>query len=238
MLLIDDIQFLAGKEATQEEFFHTFNTLHASKKQIILTSDRPPKDIPTLQDRLSTRFAWGLIADIQPPELETRLAILRDKLETFDLLVSDEILHYIATQIPNNIRELEGALNKITAYASLLQTEITLSIASNIIKDMVGSSSERPLTVSKIQQIASRYFNIEIQDLTGKKRTKELAFQRQVCMYLSRELTDLSLPKIGQHFGNRDHSTVMHACDKIKANIEEDSEIKNIVSQLIFQLKS
>ena len=217
VLLVDDIQFLAGKETTQEEFFHTFNELHNHHKQIVLTSDRPPRDIPTLQDRLKTRFAWGLIADIQPPELETRIAILRQRVETNNIMVPDEILHYIATQIPSNVRELEGALNRIFAYSSLLNTEITLSIASNVIKDMVGIKQERPVTASLIQRHICRYFDIHSDDLSSKKRTRELAYARQIAMYLVRELTNMSLPKIGETFGNRDHSTVMHACDKIKA---------------------
>lgn len=238
ILLIDDIQFLAGKEATQEEFFHTFNSLHSSNKQIVFTSDRPPKDIPTLQERLSTRFAWGLIADIQPPELETRIAILKNKAELKDIYIADEVLHYIATQIPMNIRELEGGLNKIIAYASLLNTEITLSMASNIIRDMVKGKEEQPITVNQIQRKTAQYFSITVDDIVGKKRTKDLAFYRQICMYLSRELTSLSLPKIGEHFGNRDHSTIMHACDKIKLSMENDQELKSNITQLINVLKN
>ena len=238
VFLIDDVQFLAGKEATQEEFFHTFNELHASNKQIVLTSDRPPKDIPTLQDRLKTRFSWGLIADIQAPELETRIAILRKKIDDQNTHISDEIIHYISTQIPSNIRELEGALNKITAYKTLLNREISLSDASSIIRDMVQSNQEAPLTISKIKKHCSKYFNIPLDELVGKKRTKELVLSRQIAIYLCRELTDLSLPKIGENFGGRDHSTIMHACDKIKLELNHNSEIKQSVNNLIDILKS
>ena len=237
VFLIDDIQFLAGKEATQEEFFHTFNELYSNTKQIVMTSDRPPKDIPTLQERLRTRFGWGLIADIQPPELETRIAILRKKVEQSSVPISNEVLHYIATQIPTNVRELEGALNRISAYSSLLDTEITLSVASSVIKDMVGSHRERPLTVSLIKRFVSDFFSIPFDHLSAKTRTKDLAYARQIAMYLSRELTNMSLPKIGEHFGNRDHTTVMHACDKIKTLISSDSDTKNIINTLITNIK-
>ncbi len=238
VLIIDDIQFLAGKEATQEEFFHTFNELHGNEKQIILSSDRPPKDIPTLQDRLKTRFACGLIADIQPPEFETRIAILRRKMEDLNLGINDEVLHFISTQIPSNVRELEGALTRIAAYASLMDTEITLSIASNVIKDMVSDQVEKPLTIKQIKQHVSDFFNISESDLSSKTRTKEIAFARQIAMYLSRELTSISLPKIGENFGNRDHSTVMHACDKIKTLLENDQETKNNVNHLLSTITS
>ncbi|MBT5855963.1 chromosomal replication initiator protein DnaA [bacterium] len=238
VLMVDDIQFIAGKEATQEEFFHTFNELHSNGKQIVFTSDRPPKDIPTLQERLRTRFGWGLIADIQPPELETRIAILRKKVEVNGLLISDEILHYVATQIPSNIRELEGALTRIAAHSSLLDTEITLSMASNVIQDLVGMHHEKPLTIGTIKRKAADYFSIPLTELTSKTRTKEVAYARQVAMYLSRELTNVSLPKIGENFGGRDHSTVMHACDKIKSLMESDMETRGIVQSLITSIRS
>ena len=227
VLIIDDIQFLAGKEATQEEFFHTFNELHGNDKQVILSSDRPPKDIPTLQDRLKTRFSCGLIADIQPPEFETRIAILRSKMEDLNLTINDEILHYISTQIPSNVRELEGALTQKHMH------EITLSIASNVIKDMVSEKSEKPLTIKQIKSHVSEFFNVSEADLASKTRTKEIAHARQVAMYLSRELTTISLPKIGENFGNRDHTTVMHAYDKIKKLLDNDSETKNAINQLL-----
>lgn len=238
VLLIDDIQFLAGKEQTQEEFFHTFNELHGQNKQIVIASDRPPKEIPTLELRLRTRFEWGLIADIQPPEFETRIAILRKKIEENQLLISDDILHYIATQIPTNVREMEGALTRIVAYASLLDTEVTLAIASNVIQDMVGVKNETPLTISFIKRKVCEYFNISDDRLVSKERTKELAYARQIAMYLARELTNVSLPKIGENFSNRDHSTVMHACDKIKSLIASDADTKSIVTVLLSNIKN
>lgn len=237
-LFVDDIQFLAGKEQTQEEFFHTFNDLYNQSKQIILTSDRPPKEIPTLEDRLRTRFEWGLIADIQAPELETRIAILRKKIEINHFTISDEILHFIATQLPTNVREMEGALTRIVAYASLLNTEVTLSIASNVIRDMVGIKREKPLTISMIQREIASYFNISTDDLCSKNRAKEYVYPRQIAMYLCRELTPLSLPKIGESFGNRDHSTVMHACDKVKSSLNIDEELKNTITILISNIKT
>lgn len=238
VLIVDDIQFLAGKEQTQEEFFHTFNDLHGNNKQIILSSDRPPKEIPTLEIRLRTRFEWGLIADIQPPEFETRIAILRKKRELNDFNVSDEILHFIATQIPHNVREMEGALTRIMAYASLLKAEVSLSMASNVIKDMIGAKDEKPLTISYIKRKVCDYFNISTSDLISKNRTRELAYARQIAMYLCRELTNVSLPRIGENFGNRDHSTVMHACDKIKTMLNLDHETKSIINILIANIKN
>ncbi len=238
VLLVDDIQFLAGKEQTQEEFFHTFNELHGRNKQIILTSDRPPKEIPTLEERLRTRFEWGLIADIQPPEFETRIAILRKKIELNNLTVSDEILHFIATQIPTNVREMEGALTRIVAYASLLNTEVTLSIASDVIKDMVGVKREKPLTIAQIKRKVSDYFQISDSDLCSKSRIKDVTFARQVAMYLARELTNVSLPKIGESFGNRDHTTVMHACDKIKVMMKQDDQTKSVVNLLVANVRT
>ncbi len=238
VLLVDDIQFLAGKEQTQEEFFHTFNDLHSNNKQIVLTSDRPPKEIPTLEVRLRTRFEWGLIADIQPPELETRIAILRKKNELNQFDISDEILHYIATQIPSNVREMEGALTRVVAYASLLNTEVTLSIASNVIRDIVGIKQEKPLSINHIKRKVCDYFSISNTELCSKDRTKDVAFARQVAMYLARELTNVSLPKIGENFGNRDHSTVMHACDKIKSMLQSDSQTMSVVNVLISNIKN
>jgi chromosomal replication initiator protein len=237
VLIVDDIQFLAGKEQTQEEFFHTFNDLHSNNKQIIVASDRPPKEIPTLEVRLRTRFEWGLIADIQPPEFETRIAILRKKIEMNNLVVSDDILHYIATQIPTNVREMEGALTRIIAYAALLNTEVTLSIASNVIKDMISLNKEKPLTISFIKRKICDYFNISHSDLISKGRFKDIVYARQIAMYLARELTNVSLPKIGENFGNRDHTTVMHACDKIKGLLTSDLDTKNIVHVLISNIK-
>lgn len=238
VLIVDDIQFLAKKEQTQEEFFHTFNDLYNRDKQIILTSDRPPKEIPTLGDRLRTRFEWGLIADIQAPELETRIAILRKKMELNQYHISDEILHFIASQIPTNVREMEGALTRIVAYASLLDTEVTLSIASNVVKDMVGIKQEKPLTIAHIQNKVSDYFNISTSDICSKMRTKEVVYARQIAMYITREITNNSLPKIGEQFGNRDHTTVLHAWDKIKQLIKTDTETKTIITVLVDTIKS
>lgn len=238
VLLIDDIQFLAGKEQTQEEFFHTFNDLHANNKQIVISSDRPPKEIPTLELRLRTRFEWGLIADIQPPEFETRIAILRKKSEDNQFDISDDILHFIATQIPTNVREMEGALTRIVAYASLLNTDVTLSIASNVIQDMVGTQREAPMSISHIKRKVCDYFNITEEELCSKVRTKEVAFARQIAMYLTRELTNISLPKIGEAFGKRDHSTVMHACDRIRTRMISDPETHNIIKILMSNIKN
>jgi len=238
VLLIDDIQFLAGKEQTQEEFFHTFNELHGQNRQIVIASDRTPKEIPTLEDRLRTRFEWGLIADIQPPEFETRIAILRKKVEISNLVISDEVLHFIATQIPTNVREMEGALTRILAYASLLNTEVTLSIASNVVQDIVGTRRDTPISISSIKRKVCHYFQITEVELCSKNRTKELAFARQIGMYLARELTNVSLPKIGENFGKRDHSTVMHACDKIKTMINTDLDTKSVVQVLLSHIKN
>jgi chromosomal replication initiator protein len=237
VLLIDDIQFLAGKESTQEEFFHTFNELHGQNKQIVITSDCPPNEIPTLQDRLKTRFSWGLTADIQPPELETRIAILRTKMDENKTKVSDEVLHYVASQIPNNVRELEGALNRITAYANLLDSEIDIAVASKIIKDLINEQHKKPLTIPQIKRLVSTKLDISIEDLSSKSRTKNIALARQIAMYLSREVTNVSLLKIGDNFGNRDHTTVMHAIDKIKQLITSDETIKSIVDDLTHQIQ-
>lgn len=237
VLLVDDVQFLAGKVQTQEEFFHTFNDLYNFNKQIILTSDRPPKDIPTLEDRLRTRFEWGLISDIQAPDFETRIAILQLKSEQKDYNISNEILHFIATQIPTNVREMEGALTRIFAYASLLNTEVTLNIASTVIRDIVGIKQGKPLTISSIQRKVCDYFKLTPVELISKSRTKEIANARQICMYLTRELTSMSLPKIGESFGKRDHSTVMHACDKIKEKIKTDPDTKQLINILISNIK-
>ncbi len=238
VLIVDDVQFLSGKVQTQEEFFHTFNDLHQHQKQIILTSDRPPKEIPTLETRLRTRFEWGLLADIQAPELETRIAILRKKIEDNHMTISDDILQFIAAQIPTNVREMEGALTRISAYASLLDTEVTLSIAANVIRDMVGIKQEKPLTIATIQRETCNYFNLATSDLISKSRSKDISYARQIAIYISRELTKLSLPKIGSQFGNRDHTTVMYACDKIKELIKTDSETQQIVNLLITTIKS
>ena len=214
VLLIDDIQFLAGKESTQEEFFHTFNTLHEESKQIIISSDRPPKEIPTLEDRLRSRFEWGLITDITPPDLETRIAILRKKAKADGLDIPNEVMLYIANQIDTNIRELEGALIRVVAYSSLINKDINADLAAEALKDIVPSSKPRVITIQDIQKVVGEHFNIKLDDFKAKKRTKSIAFPRQIAMYLSRELTDFSLPKIGEEFGGRDHTTVIHAHEK------------------------
>ena len=237
VLLIDDIQFIAGKERTQEEFFHTFNALHDANKQIILSSDRPPKEIPTLEDRLRSRFEWGLIADIQVPDFETRMAILKKKADVEKLNVANEVMVYIATKIKSNIRELEGALIRIVAYSSLTNKEITVDLASEALKDIISKKQGKNITIGIIQDIVASYFNLRIEDLKSQRRTRNVAYPRQIAMYLSRELTDLSLPKIGEEFGGRDHTTVIHAHDKIVKDIQVNEEIKSKIEKIILDLK-
>ncbi len=238
VLLIDDIQFLAGKERTQEEFFHTFNTLYEANKQIIISSDRPPKSIPTLEDRLRSRFEWGLITDIQPPDYETRIAILRKKAQLEGLEVPDDAIAYIADKIQSNIRELEGALIRVIAYASLTKSSITAEMAANVLKDILPPSKPKPITIKLIQETVANHYKIRVEDLKAKKRTRAIAFPRQIAMYLCRELTDMSLPKIGDEFGGRDHTTVLHACDKINAEMQQDLELQNTVNQIIKKIKN
>ena len=232
VLLIDDIPFIAGKERTEEEFFHTFNYLHQSDKQIIITSDRPPKDIPSIQERLRSRFEWGLSADVQAPDLETRIAILYKKLEPEFTMVPKDVIYFIASQIPENIRELEGALIKIIAYASLINQQITITLAKDVIKDIVKDKTKKPISLSKIKKIVSEYYDIELEALSQKIRTKEIAHARQVAMFLARDLTNFSLPKIGESFGNRDHTTVMHACDKIRSELSKNADLRSDLNQI------
>lgn len=232
ILLVDDIQFLAGKERTQEEFFHTFNSLHEANKQIVISSDRPPKEIPTLEERLRSRFEWGLSTDIQPPDLETRIAILRKKASSESILIPDEVLQFIAIQIPFNVRELEGALIRLTAYSSLTEKDVSIDLAEEVIKDIVSPKRDKPITINLIKKAVSDYFQIKYDELSAKVRTKDIALARQIAMYLSRELTSTSLPRIGENFGGRDHTTVMHACDKIKELISSNQEIRDIVVKL------
>lgn len=232
VLLIDDIQFIAGKERTQEEFFHTFNALYEANHQIIISSDRPPKDIPTLEDRLRSRFEWGLLADIQPPDLETRIAILKKKADMENIHVSNDILLFIAQQIQSNIRELEGALVKIIAYASLNDREIDLDVAGDVLKDIIKDNQPQKITIERIQKIVGSYFNIKPEEFKAKKRNRAISYPRQIAMYLCRELTDLSLPKIGEEFGGRDHTTVIHACEKIMEDMENQPEIKLTINEL------
>lgn len=238
ILLVDDIQFLAGKERTQEEFFHTFNALYEANKQIIISSDRPPKEIPTLEDRLRSRFEWGLLADIQPPDLETRVAILRKKAQLENFIIPDDVLLFIATKIKSNIRELEGALLRVIAYASLHQKEINLDLTMEALKEVLSSDRPKNISIPLIQKIVAQYFNLRIEEFKARRRTRNVAFARQIAMYLSRELTDASLPKIGEEFGGRDHTTVIHAYEKIKEEIETDEELKNTVNEIIKLLQS
>ena len=238
VLLIDDIQFIAGKERTQEEFFHTFNALHDSNKQIILSSDRPPKEIPTLEDRLRSRFEWGLISDIQPPDFETRIAILKKKADVENLNIPNEVMVYIATKIKSNIRELEGALIRIVAYSSLTNKEISVDLASEALKDIISSKHAKQITIELIQDVVSSYFNLRIEDFKSQRRTRNVAFPRQIAMYLCRKLTDMSLPKIGEEFGGRDHTTVIHAYEKVSENLKTDESLQETVSELTKKLNT
>lgn len=237
VLLIDDIQFLAGKESTQEEFFHTFNTLHEESKQIVISSDRPPKEIPTLEDRLRSRFEWGLITDITPPDLETRIAILRKKAKAEGLDIPNEVMLYIANQIDSNIRELEGALIRVVAYSSLINKDINADLAAEALKDIIPSSKPKVITIHEIQRIVGEYFSVKLEDFAAKKRTKSVAFPRQIAMYLSRELTDFSLPKIGEEFGGRDHTTVIHAHEKISKMLQTDAQFQKQLKEINDMLK-
>jgi chromosomal replication initiator protein len=237
VLLVDDIQFLAGKEATQEEFFHTFNALHESSRQIVLSSDRPPKDIPTLAERLRSRFEWGLIADIQAPDFETRAAILRRKARAERLDVPAEVLHYIAGRFDSNIRELEGALLRVVHQASLSSAGLTLATAERALSD-ISSPGRRPVSVERVISCVSDFYDLIPADLLAKKRTKSVAFARQVAMYLSRELTDCSLPVIGRAFGGRDHSTVLHACTRIRDQIVRDQGLAALITQLAGKVRT
>ena len=237
ILLIDDIQFIAGKEGTQEEFFHTFNALHEANKQIIISSDRPPKEIPTLEDRLRSRFEMGLITDIQAPDFETRIAILRKKAQMESIDVPNEVTTYIAKNIKSNIRELEGALTRVVAYSSLTNRSISFDLATEALKDIITSSKTEEITVNRIKEKVSNVFNIKMEDFNSKKRTRSIAYPRQIAMYISRELTDLSLPKIGEEFGGRDHTTVIHAHDKISKDIQENEDVKAKIDKIISELK-
>ena len=237
VLLVDDIQFLENKERTQEEFFHTFNTLYNANKQIVISSDRPPKQLTTLEDRLRSRFEWGLITDIQPPELETRIAILRKKAAQDKLNAPDDVLEYIASKISTNIRELEGALIRVTAFASLNRQVVDLSLAEIVLKDLIPNELTPEITGATIMAQTAAYFSLTLDDLCGTSRSRVLVNARQIAMYLCRELTDLSLPKIGQTFGGRDHTTVMHADRKIRQLMAERRSIYNQVTELTNRIK-
>lgn len=233
VLMIDDIQFIEKKDSTQEELFHTFNALYESNKQIVLSSDRPPKEIKSIDKRLQTRFEWGLPVDIQPPDFETRVAILKNKAEMEDIEVNDDLLEIfsvIADKITTNIRELEGALNRVIAHANLMNKPLTRDTAREVLTD-VFDTSNREVDATLIKNTVCTHFGISVQDVDSAKRTKNLAHPRQIAMYLCRELTDLSLPKIGENFGNRDHTTVMHACEKISKQMKTDESLRKLISE-------
>jgi chromosomal replication initiator protein len=237
VLLIDDIQFIAGKPSTQEEFFHTFNALHEAGKQIILTSDRPPKEIPTLEDRLRSRFEWGLIADVQAPDYETRVAILRKKAELERMSVPNDVTEFIAQHFQSNIRELEGALVRVVAYATLTRVPISAELARGVLRDILPKNRPQPVTIAEIQKTVAERFGIRTEEMKAQRRTKGVAFPRQVAMYLSRELTDSSLPRIGEEFGGRDHTTVIHACERVREEMAKDQHLWATVQSLIQHFK-
>jgi len=237
ILLIDDVHFIAGKESTQEEFFHTFNALYEAHKQIVVSSDRSPKEISSLEKRLVSRFGWGLVTDIQVPDFETRTAILKKKQGRESIVVPDEVIYFLAEKISSNIRELEGALIRVVAYTKLIGKKITLDVAKDVLKDMI-IEEQKKITIDLIQKRVAEYFNVNISDMKVKKRTRALAYPRQVAMYLCRRLTDHSFPEVGEHFGGRDHTTVIHACDKLEKDIEAGKDIKRIIEVLIREIRA
>ena len=232
VLLIDDVQFIIGKESTQEEFFHTFNTLQASNKQIILSSDRPPKDMEILEDRIRSRFEWGLLADIQPPDYETRMAILRKKEELDGYNIDDKIIEYIATNVKSNIRELEGSLNKIIAYANLEKREINMELAEKVLKDIISPNQQRIVTPEFIITTVAEHFDLTSEEITGSKRSSKVVLPRQIAMFLCREMTNVPLKGIGKYLGNRDHTTIMHGIEKIEKELQTSDSLQNTVSIL------
>jgi chromosomal replication initiator protein len=232
VLLIDDIQFIGGKERTQEEFFHTFNALYEASKQIIISSDRTPKEITTLEDRLRSRFEWGLTADIQSPDLETRIAILKKKAQQENLYISNEVLAFIADKVVSNIRELEGALNRVIAYSSLTETDISIELSTEALKEIISASNNKIINSTHIIEAVSRYFDLRPDEFKSKKRNRNISFPRQIAMYLCRDLTDLSLPKIGNEFGGRDHTTVIHGIEKITEEVQTNPETRRAVDEL------
>ncbi|NLJ72133.1 MAG: chromosomal replication initiator protein DnaA [Syntrophomonadaceae bacterium] len=232
VLLIDDIQFLAGKERTQEEFFHTFNTLYDANKQLVISSDRPPRNIPTLEDRLRSRFEWGLITDIQIPDLETRIAILRKKAQLDNLNIPFDVIDYIANYIDSNIRELEGALIRFAAFATVNDMPLNLATANEALKDILPPPRPKTITIETIQKTVCEYYDVQMNELLSKKRHKQIVFPRQIAMYLCRNLTDASYPQIGDQFGGRDHTTILHAYEKIDKQIKEDEELKIAIGEL------
>lgn len=236
LLLVDDIQFVAGKEQTQEEFFHTFNALYEANKQLVISSDRPPRDIPTLEDRLRSRFEWGLITDIQPPDFETRLAILRKKAQLENFNVPNDVMSYIADYIQSNIRELEGALIRIVAYANISNQPVTLELAEQTLKDVLALGNTRIITMQAIKETVAEYFGLKEEELISKRRTRHLVFPRQIAMFLCREMTPSSFPQIGEEFGGRDHTTALHAYEKISSDIQHDRSLLKIVTEIAKKL--
>jgi chromosomal replication initiator protein len=238
LLLIDDVQFFEHKERIQEEFFHTFNSLYEAGSQICMSSDRPPREIATLEERLRSRFEWGLITDIQPPDLETRIAILRKKVKTDGIHVSDaQVLTFIASRVSTNIRELEGALTRVVAFSSLTGRAMSVDLAQDVLKDVFPQGEAAQVSIRRIQELVSERFGLSLNELCGDKRSQNIVYPRQVAMYLSRELTDSSLPKIGKEFGGRDHTTVIHATSKIARLIREDRSVYNLVQELTARVK-
>ena len=237
VLLIDDIQFIAGKESNQEEFFHTFNTLYDAHKQIVVSSDRPPKEIQALEERLVSRFEWGLVTDIQPPDFETRMAILKKKSEKDSIQLPDDVYYFLAEKIKSNIRELEGALVRVVAYAKLIGREISVEMVKDVLKDMIREG-EKKITIEMIQKKVCEYFDIKPSDMKAKKRSRGIAYPRQIAMYLASQLTDYSLPEIGEYFGGRDHTTVMHARDKIQADLKAKKGLGDLVDRVTENIRS
>ena len=233
VLLIDDIQFIIGKESTQEEFFHTFNTLHEAKKQIIISSDKPPKDMETLEERLRSRFEWGLTADIQSPDYETRMAILKKRAELDELNIDDDVMQYVANNIQSNIRELEGALNKICAYSALERKPINVELAEEALKDLITPEGHKEITPELIMNTVAEHYNISISDMVSKKKSQEIAYPRQIAMYLCRKLTEASLQSVGNMLGKRDHTTIIHGAEKIENDLAKNPSLKNTIEVII-----
>ena len=232
VLMVDDIQFIAGRESTQQEFFNTFNELHNDNKQIILTSDKPPKDIQRLEERLCSRFEWGLVADIQRPDVDTRVAILREKTVQDNIEVPDEVLQLIAGKIDSNIRELEGCLTRLVAYSTLVKEPITVDLCERALKEIFDSKRHKQITSELIMQTVSDYYGLSMEDMTGPTRKREITVPRQIAMYLTREMTGMSLPQIGNVFGGRDHTTVLHSCKTVEANMTANTDIKAVVEDI------
>ncbi|MBI3252437.1 MAG: chromosomal replication initiator protein DnaA [Candidatus Omnitrophica bacterium] len=235
-LLIDDIHFIAGKESTMQEFFHTFNTLYDAHKQIVVSSDKPPKDISNLEERLVSRFEWGLVTDIQPPDFETRTAILRKKADRENLHIPDSVTFFIADKIKSNIRELEGALIRVVAYSKLVGKEVDETVAQEVLKDLIVADQKK-ITIDLIQRRVAEYFEIRPSDMTAKRRSRNVVYPRHIAMYLSREMTSLSLPEIGEQFGGRDHTTILHAYEKIRKDVKKDQKVKWLVDKLMTEVK-